>query len=388
MPTPAPATTDWVPLFNLLGSQSSAPYSTRVYRSTSFSAVNGAYTFVPFDTVRWDNGGQWNVGQPTRLTCVRAGTYLVYANTQFATTAGGNWRLNRITKNGGPILGYGGLGGVTLIASVGPVATAISAVDLVPGDYVEASVYQDTGSAMTIPPSDASNWHSTDFGMVLITGPQGPPGTGIPTPVVNGQWIKGSGGAAIWSAISQQDVPQPLRDYEEQPQSLNDANKALSTGWNRLDPGASNGPDSSTYFHLFTFQMYGNQIRQIAYQMQSDKVYVRRMDTGTWQPWRLTSATPLGQFGGGSWGFNPQVQVGNVTQTLGTGTPVYQNVPLPTAWPNSHLAFFCNVWPNATWAGFGPMRGIGYPVNLANGQVAIDNATSQSCSFFYISFGY
>jgi hypothetical protein len=38
-------------------------------------------------------------------------------------------------------------------------------------------------------------------------GPQGPAGVGIPTPVVNGQWIKGSGGAAVWSALSLADIP-------------------------------------------------------------------------------------------------------------------------------------------------------------------------------------
>lgn len=32
-------------------------------------------------------------------------------------------------------------------------------------------------------------------------GPQGIPGAGVPTPVVNGQWIKGSGGTAIWSDL-------------------------------------------------------------------------------------------------------------------------------------------------------------------------------------------
>jgi len=31
-------------------------------------------------------------------------------------------------------------------------------------------------------------------------------GAGIPTPVVNGQWVKGSGGAAVWSAITSADV--------------------------------------------------------------------------------------------------------------------------------------------------------------------------------------
>ena len=35
------------------------------------------------------------------------------------------------------------------------------------------------------------------------------PGAGIPSPVVNGQWVKGAGGAAIWSAITPADVGLP-----------------------------------------------------------------------------------------------------------------------------------------------------------------------------------
>lgn len=35
----------------------------------------------------------------------------------------------------------------------------------------------------------------------------GPPGVGVPTPVVNGQWLKGSGGAAVWAPITPADLP-------------------------------------------------------------------------------------------------------------------------------------------------------------------------------------
>jgi hypothetical protein len=37
-------------------------------------------------------------------------------------------------------------------------------------------------------------------------GATGPAGAGIPTPVVNGQWVKGVGGAAVWSPIALADV--------------------------------------------------------------------------------------------------------------------------------------------------------------------------------------
>jgi hypothetical protein len=40
------------------------------------------------------------------------------------------------------------------------------------------------------------------------TGAQGIQGVGVPMPVVDGKWIKGSGGAAIWADIAIADLPQ------------------------------------------------------------------------------------------------------------------------------------------------------------------------------------
>lgn len=39
------------------------------------------------------------------------------------------------------------------------------------------------------------------------TGLTGPAGIGVPTPVVNGQFVKGQSGAAVWSTIAQADLP-------------------------------------------------------------------------------------------------------------------------------------------------------------------------------------
>ena len=56
----------------------------------------------------------------------------------------------------------------------------------------------------------------------------------IPT-VVNGQWIKGSGGAMVWSAIAIADVAglQPALDAKE-----DDANKGVANGYAPLDSGS------------------------------------------------------------------------------------------------------------------------------------------------------
>ncbi|HEX3454189.1 MAG TPA: pyocin knob domain-containing protein [Gaiellaceae bacterium] len=124
--------------------------------------------------------------------------------------------------------------------------------------------------------------------------PLGPAGPGLPSPIVNGQWVKGSGGAAIWAPITQPDLPNPLREQEQQAPG-NDANQAQNTGWYRLDTGAANGPNSGLYWHLFVLNMYGNQLRQTAYAMGDQSTvlgkqdtYTRRFDTGpgAWTAWR------------------------------------------------------------------------------------------------------
>jgi hypothetical protein len=117
-------------------------------------------------------------------------------------------------------------------------------------------------------------------------GVAGPAGAGIPT-VQNNKWIKGSGGAAVWSDISQPDLPSNLRDQALPPLN-NDANNATAAGWYRLDSGAINGPDSANYFQLFVMNLYNNQIRQVAWQIGTERSYVRRQDSATWQPWYPT----------------------------------------------------------------------------------------------------
>lgn len=46
-------------------------------------------------------------------------------------------------------------------------------------------------------------------GIQGIQGPQGPAGPGVPTPVINGQWIKGVSGAAVWAPITVSDITIP-----------------------------------------------------------------------------------------------------------------------------------------------------------------------------------
>jgi len=66
---------------------------------------------------------------------------------------------------------------------------------------------------------------STGWANLAIQGPPGVPG--YPTPVVNGQWLKGSGGAVVWSAIAVADVSGAEAT----------ANKGANNGYASLDSG-------------------------------------------------------------------------------------------------------------------------------------------------------
>lgn len=152
--------------------------SVRVYRSTVQSIPSGGWTKVTFDSVRHDNGGpHWLASAPTRLTCKVAGTYQVSSQATFVTTAGGYHRIAQILLNNATTIGTAGMAGATIAAGPYPYAPPVSLVRLSVGDYVELSVYQDSGSAVNLQNSDVgTSWTGADLAMALVGGPQGPPG--------------------------------------------------------------------------------------------------------------------------------------------------------------------------------------------------------------------
>jgi hypothetical protein len=79
-----------------------------------------------------------------------------------------------------------------------------------------AAIYNDSASGLGTPPTWLTPPDTTSTTIVE---------SGLPEPVVNGQWIKGSGGAAIWSAITVADVA----GVEAQ------ANKGVANGYASLD---------------------------------------------------------------------------------------------------------------------------------------------------------
>lgn len=198
MSTPDPSTVDWVPIWNAGQAATGAP-STRVYRSTGQSIPTTAWTAITFDSVRYDVGGHWSAGQPTRLTCKTAGTYLVWSSFAFGAVSGGSNRLTAVWLNGIKFAGIGNSTGA-LVGAGQPFITNTALLQLIPGDYVELQAYQDSaGAVANIPGGD----YGCDFAMALLGGVPGPPGVGVPNPIVEGQFVKGSGGAAIWSPVTQ-----------------------------------------------------------------------------------------------------------------------------------------------------------------------------------------
>ena len=126
--------------------------------------------------------------------------------------------------------------------------------------------------------------------------PPGKDGLGVPQPVVNGQWVKGVGGAAVWSPIADADVPSVntggrLGDVGK---NITDCNQAIGNGWYFGNAGTPNAP-TSDYFSLLVVQLNGpGNLTQTVYAYQTDAVWTRRYkDATAWSPWILRNPGPV-----------------------------------------------------------------------------------------------
>lgn len=120
----------------------------RVQSNTDQSIPNNAWTSLSFDTLIFEGkpigaAAQWSSGSPTRLTCRLPGVYLVIAHTRIAANATGERGIN-LKKNG-----------VSVIANIWPGMAGFDAhiqvsdiVNLAVDDYIETSVYQNSGAAL------------------------------------------------------------------------------------------------------------------------------------------------------------------------------------------------------------------------------------------------
>ena len=129
-------------------------------------------------------------------------------------------------------------------------------------------------------------------------GPSGPAGAGVPTPVVDGQWIKGSGGVAVWAGITQGDLPGNIGARTAYPPN-NDLNQITDSGWYN-GSAFGNAPDGrGDWLFVFHITHVGGSVwsTQICWTMQSNPVeqWFRTNYGGTWQPW-VRSMGIRGQF--------------------------------------------------------------------------------------------
>jgi len=302
--SPLPASTDWLPIWNLLGGTPPPTPGCRVYSSVQQNFTANAWTTMSWDSESFDTDNMHDPAtNPSRLTIRTAGWY-EFVLTAYIAGAVGYQRVGRIIRNGaaaGPeILGIGqgaftGYGtAMSTSYDVRVQATALWYMN--PGDYVEAQFFSDVTAF-----SYAGGYSS--LAGVLLGGAQGPAGFGVPTPVVNGQWIKGSGGAAVWSAIAAADIPllgdpqlpDRLKTADASPLTA-DLNTCYSPGFVRWQPSSVNTPVASTYGYMLVVSLTeGNhQTRQIAWVYNSD-VRWERSNTGSgWSTWVQRDPVPIG----------------------------------------------------------------------------------------------
>lgn len=128
-----------------------------------------------------------------------------------------------------------------------------------------------------------------------VAGPQGPQGVGIPMPVVNGSWIKGIGGAAVWSTIAQTDLPSNLSTYGATAPGK-DLNNATAAGWYGVSQDSDQwGPTLNrpfSYGVVQTIGMNAGTIRQIGYQHGLLDLFHRQYSSNTWRVWVQTYFGP------------------------------------------------------------------------------------------------
>lgn len=139
-----------------------AANTVRVYVSATVSIAHNSSSTLAFDSERWDGNTMHSTSANTgRLTCQKAGKYLIFGNVQWAGNATGI-RQTTIRLNGTTSLA------ATTTATTGTqlVDQSVSTVmDLSASDYVELLVLQDSGGALDL---NSDPDQSCEFGMQFL----------------------------------------------------------------------------------------------------------------------------------------------------------------------------------------------------------------------------
>lgn len=121
----------------------------RVERSTNQSIPNDVWTALSFDTVIFEgkpslSASQWSSGNPTRLTCIAPGMYIIIAHARIAVNTTGARGINLSKK------------GVSLVANIFSPPPGFDShiqvsdlVELSAGDYIETFVFQNSGTDLS-----------------------------------------------------------------------------------------------------------------------------------------------------------------------------------------------------------------------------------------------
>lgn len=116
--------------------------------SANQSIPAGAFTALTFDTERYDLSGMHDGANPTRLTVSKRGKYLIGGCPSFAANAVGT-RMAGIRLNGGNFIVLDSRP-VVVDALLGTAIPVTTEWDLVPGDYVELVVFQNSLGALDV----------------------------------------------------------------------------------------------------------------------------------------------------------------------------------------------------------------------------------------------
>jgi hypothetical protein len=122
----------------------------RVYNSIAESIPNNATTQLTFDSEHWNTDNNHStITNTSRLTCQTAGIYIVVAQAAFAANVTGT-RIIYINKNGDYVNPWCTFNSNYALQNTGFSMELVTILQLNVGDYVEASVYQNSGASLNI----------------------------------------------------------------------------------------------------------------------------------------------------------------------------------------------------------------------------------------------
>jgi len=123
--------------------------SCRVYRDGDQGIPNAAWTPINFSAQRWDyspNDDIWAAPNTTRLTCRRAGIYVITGHFDWAGSTAGTYRGGAIRLNG---ITFIAMAESVIKTTIGRIMVT-TVYSLSVGDYVELCAYQDTGGNLNV----------------------------------------------------------------------------------------------------------------------------------------------------------------------------------------------------------------------------------------------